>query len=220
MQPRLDPPIHFSPHDDEDAAQLFQRYLDYVLTYNEPRYHPTSVNVLQVLRASAQSIEAEALALGVAIESVLNREYAWCGQPSDAEQREVDELLQLVAESGLSDQIKARALGALGRFKSASAEGRLRLLEQQGHLRTEWVDAWRRIRHATAHGREIETPFEETIRLCNRAYMLFTRLIFSRIGFTGRCEERRMGEWRIVPFKPFWSPPETNQPSLASETGQ
>jgi hypothetical protein len=207
VKSNLDPPIHFSTHDDEDAAELFKRYLDYVLAYGEARYHPTSVNVLQVLRASAQSIEAEALGLGVAIESVLNREYAWCGEPPASEQQEVDALLRLIADSGLSDRVKERARGALGRMKSSSADGRLRTLEREGHIRSEWVDAWRRIRHATTHGSEMQEPFEETIRLCNQAYTLFARLIFSRIGFTGRCEERRMGEWRTVPFKPFWSPP-------------
>jgi hypothetical protein len=219
VKSNLDPPIHFSTHDDEDAAELFKRYLDYVLAYGEARYHPTSVNVLQVLRASAQSIEAEALALGVAIESILNREYAWCGGPSTSEQQEVDELLQLVADSGLSERIKERARGALGRMKSSSAEGRLRALERDGHLRSEWVDAWRRIRHASAHGSEIEGPFEETVRLCNRAYMLFGRLIFSRIGFTGRCEERRMGEYRTVPFKPFWAPPPATAPKGQTSEG-
>jgi len=116
-------------------------------------------------------------------------------------------LLQLVGKSGLSERIIERARGALGRMKSSSAEGRLRTLEREGHIRSEWVDAWRRIRHATAHGGEIQEPFEEIIRLCDQAYMLFARLIFSRIAFTGRCEERRMGEWRTVPFKPFWAPP-------------
>ncbi|HEY6159497.1 MAG TPA: hypothetical protein VIV88_18780 [Gemmatimonadales bacterium] len=207
---RLRPPVDWAYIPVECVTILFQQYLAYLQVYKEPRFHPTSVNVLQVLRGSAQSIEAEALALGVAIESLLNRDYADCGQPLPQDRAQVDRLESLINQSTLSYQIKNRALGAVSRLKSTSAGTCLRqMLGHTEHVTTELIAAWSKIRNATAHGEDISEPFEEIVSLCNKAYVLFNVLIFNRIGFVGEYKNRALPKWPEVKFAPFWPPPPT-----------
>ena len=184
IKPRLGPPVDWDYIPVEMVTMLFQQYLAYLEPYHEPRYHPTSLNVVQVLRASAQSIEAEALALGVGIESLLNRDYPECGRPSIADRDEIERLEQHIADATLTDQIKKRALGAISRLKTTSAGTCLRqMLGHGGHVTADLIEAWTKIRNATAHGEEIAEPFEEIVNLCDKAYVLFNVLIFNRIGF-------------------------------------
>lgn len=201
------PPVDWDYIPSDDVAMLFQQYLAYIQPYNEPRYHPTSVNVLQVLRASAQTIEAEALALAVAIESLLNREYSECGIPGPELLGEVARLETLISESNLSDNTKARALGAISRLKSANPGSCLRQMTNvSSHVTMDLVAAWDKIRKPSAHGREIEAPFEELFTLCDKAYLLFCLLIFNRIGYSGEYKNRTLKGWPCTVFAPFWPP--------------
>lgn len=207
IKPRLPAPVDWDYIPVETVTMLFQQYLTYLEPYHEPRYHPMSVNVLQVLRASAQSLEAEALALGVGIESLLNRDYPDCGRPSTADRDEIERLEQLIADATLTGQIKKRALGAISRLKSTSAGTCLRrMLDQGGHVTTDLIEAWTKIRNATAHGDEISEPFEGIMRLCDKAYVLFCVLIFNRIGYVGEYKNRAAQGWPEVKFSPFWPP--------------
>lgn len=205
--PPVRPPVDWVCCSVESVTELFQRYLAYICEYAEPRYHPTSVNTLQVLRASAQAVEAEALALGVAIESVIHRDYGSSGEPPPGDKAEVDELLRLVADAPVSEHMKHRASRALERIKEANAEGSLRHRERDGHVSGQLIDAWRRVRHPPAHGKEIPGPLDETVHLCDKAHLLFNLLIFSRIGYTGEYMNRTMPKWQVVFSKPFWEPP-------------
>jgi hypothetical protein len=210
IKPRLGPPVDWDYIPVEMVTMLFQQYLAYLEPYHEPRYHPTSLNVVQVLRASAQSIEAEALALGVGIESLLNRDYPECGRPSIADRDEIERLEQFIADATLTDQIKKRALGAISRLKSTSAGTCLRQMLGHGdHVTTDLIEAWTKIRNATAHGDEISEPFEGIMRLCDKAYILFCVLIFNRIKYTGEYKNRALPKWPEVKFTSFWPPTST-----------
>ena len=201
------PPVDWDYIPSDDVAMLFQRYLAYIQPYSEPRYHPTSVNVLQVLRASAQTVEAEALALAVAIESLLNREYPDCGVPEPELLAEVARLETLISQSNLTDSTKTRALGAVSRLKSANPGSCLRQITKvSSHVTMDLVAAWDKIRKPSAHGREIEVPFEELVNLCDKAYLLFCLLIFNRIGYTGEYKNRTLKGWPEAVFAPFWPP--------------
>ncbi len=165
------------------------------------------VTMFQVLRASAQSIEAEALALGVGIESLLNRDYPECGRPSIADRDEIERLEQLIADATLTDQIKKRALGAISRLKSTNPGTCLRqMLGHTTHVTVDLVNAWTKVRNLTAHGEDIAEPFEEIVNLCDKAYILFNVLIFNRIKYTGEYKNRALPKWPEVRFTPFWPP--------------
>jgi hypothetical protein len=207
VKSKLPPPVDWDYIPVECVTMLFQHYLAYIQQYSEPRYHPTSVNVLQVLRASTLSIEAEALALSVAIESLLNRDYADCGKPTADDCTQVELLEQLINDSTLLDHIKRRALGAVSRLKSTNAGSCLRqMVAHTDHLSTDLIAAWEKIRNATAHGREIEGPYEEILRLCDKAYVLFAILIFNRIGYTGEYKNAGVTGRPCLVFAPFWPP--------------
>ncbi len=199
------PPVDWDYIPSDDVAMLFQQYLAYIQGYTEPRYHPTSVNVLQVLRASAQTIESKALALAVAIESLLNREYTDCGVPEPKLLEEMARLETLISQSDLSDNTKTRALGAVSRLKSANPGSCLRQMTKvSSQLTMDLVGAWEQIRKPSAHGREVEVPFEELVSLCDKAYLLFCLLIFNRIGYSGEYKNRTLKGRPETVFAPFW----------------
>ena len=205
FKPDLRPPVDWDYIPVEYVTGLFQQYLAYLQPYGEPRYHPTSVNVLQVLRSSALSIEAEALALGVAIESVLNREYTDCGSASPEVLSQVELLEDLITGSVLTDQIKKRAVGAVRRLTATNPGTCLRQMHDVSeHISDDLIAVWETIRHATAHGREIDKPFEETVKLCDKAHTLFNLLIFNRIKYVGEYKNRTLPGSPEMKFAPFW----------------
>lgn len=206
FKPRLLPPVDWYWHPIEFQTEAFQRYLEYITDYDRPRYHPTSVNVLDILTASIQSIEAQALALGVAVESLIRREYGYLGDPSPDEESQVNDLLALIEASGTKAEMKKRARGAINKLKSVNLEGCLRELQRDGHVSEDLIDAWRKVRHPGAHGDDAERPLEELVALCDKTHVLFNLLIFSRIGYTGEYTDRSSRGWPTKLSKPFWKP--------------
>src|SRR5262249_42590215 len=69
---------------------LFTKYLAFVLPHGKETVHPCTFHLPSVMKASGISIEAEALALGVAVEGLTKCLFPDLGQPSDALKKAVD----------------------------------------------------------------------------------------------------------------------------------
>ena len=167
------------------TADVFSCYLNHILPFDRPRYHPLSVAYGQVLLASTLNVEAEALALGPAVEMVLKHAFADLMQEPAPVCRDIDVALKTVEAALAGSKLLKRIAGAISRLRTRSVESALRRLEENGMIQEGHVTSWRVVRHSTAHGAEIGSTFRELIEHCDRAYQLLVILLLATIGYGG-----------------------------------
>lgn len=199
--PRLRPPVEFwQPGLFKAATELFVKYLDYITPYKDPRYHPTSVNLLRVLRGSASSIQTEALELAVAIEDLAAREFEELGKPTKEEVAELERTIRHLESAGISEGMNNRIKGALGRMKGPNARTALRTLAEGKVVTQQQLQAWEQVRPRSAHAHELNVPPGDLIQLCDKMYMMFLRMLFRAIGYSGPYTDRSMPGWPTLTF--------------------
>lgn len=167
-RPRVQPPLQtFHELAAVHLGRLLLLYLDYLREYEKPRYHPMSVNVAAVLAASASTIEAEALVSSVAVESIVNRDFADYGKPNPETLAAADKALSLIQECEWegSEKIRPRVEGLFGLITGTNARNALAKLTADHVIMASRADAWNRLRQIAAHGYEFPEPLE-AYRLC------------------------------------------------------
>jgi hypothetical protein len=81
---KLLPPVGRGPIDmTGEVWRLFDKYLTFICSYPEDRFHPCSRHVFSALEASAGTINAQALALGVAVEGIVKKLFPKAGSLPD-----------------------------------------------------------------------------------------------------------------------------------------
>lgn len=85
------PPIGFRSHLSGDHVwKLFAKYLEYVIDYAGPAWHPLSHNVYSAVVGDTSLLDAGLLALSVAIEAVLKTGFPHLAIPEPSELEEID----------------------------------------------------------------------------------------------------------------------------------
>jgi hypothetical protein len=200
--PRLRPPLEFRLDSDaaEPCGRMLLRYLEYVEPYLEPRFHPMSVNVRQTLLASATNIETEALALGIAVESLIRREYKQYGKPGVAFISVLGAAMEFWDKwTGPSD-VKERIRRAIENMRGTNPREAMNKLVDLGILSPEHRSSWNKLRHTTAHGLDFEADFRQVVNWCDSTHAALLRLIFVRIGYTGPYTDRSATGWPTIMY--------------------
>jgi hypothetical protein len=166
----------------ERAAAVFCAYLRHIERFDEPRYHPLSVTFGQILLASSVNIEAEALALGPAVEAIVKRSFPQLMEEGTDVVTAVEELVAAVESMQLREGLKPRATQALRRLKTKSVQAALQCLVDDKTITAEHLAAWRAIRHATAHGEDPSGGVEVVVKHCDVVYELLVLLVLRTIG--------------------------------------
>lgn len=166
-------------------ADIFCKYLQYVSKYREQRFHPLSVLIRKELRARGGTIEERALALSVAIEGVLHHGFQDMGKPEAAVVKAVCELEALLEDHLKLSVLKERVEGFLGAVTRPSPRTALRTLRASDVVTEEQVNAWERLRHVAAHGKEYELPFRQLYEMSQHLLVLLNVLVFELIGYDG-----------------------------------
>lgn len=193
---RLDPPISRGNHGwFEDGWPLFSRYLEYVLNNAQ---HPSywshcSYHLHNACEASANSIDAWAVGISVAVEGIANRVIP---PKNEAESSKLADLrrwlLDLVCENEEYKPHFRRLDGLLGSLKSLRVQDRLMPLAQSGHITEEYLKAWTRLRNRHVHPRDIDLKEMQTgdvqrlFDLINKVTVLMYQVVFYLIGYNGR----------------------------------
>jgi hypothetical protein len=181
-------------------GEMFSRYVDYVLPGLDDTYHPTSVNILSVLRASAITIESLALALAIAIESVVRREFADLGRPIPDALGVFDSAIEYVSNWPGDASMKGRITQAISTWKGPSAREALKHLADQGVISHQQLRAWNAVRHPMVHGQVTNRPVEELLLPCDLQHMALLRLLFKVLGYDGPYTDRSIDGWPQVQF--------------------
>jgi hypothetical protein len=170
------------------------------LPYSENRYHPVSVALYRNLRASALSLDAEALWLPVSIETVVGQCFPELGRPLKAFINNLEGAIEHVEKWTGEPKLRQRIVNNLNQWRGQNTRGALNQLVEKGVVLESQLAAWNRIRHRMAHGRQISDLLEELSGLCDLTYMALLRLLFETIGYSGPYTDRPTPGWPQVEY--------------------
>lgn len=195
------PPIAASLADGEESrSELFRRYVVYVNQYDQPRYHPLSVIVKWIIRASSTSVEDHARAVTVSLETLIQKHCAPYGAEPATVIEEIAKIEEAVRALPMSRAVGRRVRQALRRMKSASSRTALRGLVGCGLLTTVHREAWEQTRHVVAHGVELDDSVEDVMVRCDQVGQAVTMMILALIGYEGYYTDYASTGWPVRKF--------------------
>jgi hypothetical protein len=187
--------------------QLFQRFYEFVSRNQESQTHPLARQINGVALSHESTIEGQALAVAVAVESVLGELYAQASGSADAQLISgLDELLRYVHEwkgdlqTEADKRIIARAAGAIGQIKRLRPDDRLRELVATGAIGETERKAWKELRNVVAHGNWAKYELQGLLDLTHRVFVLFNQLIFHQIGYVGMYSDYGEHGWPTAQY--------------------
>jgi hypothetical protein len=201
LRARLRPP--FEPGHGQPAihlGEMFSRYLEHILPYTEHRYHPLSVAIYRNLRASALSLDSEALWIPVSIETVVEQCFQHLGYPEQALLNNLDEAIKYVEKWKGEPAIKQRIINAIKLWRGQNTRQALNQLVKKDVISEQQLAAWNRIRHRMAHGQQLTDLLDELSGLCDLTYMALLRLLFEVIGYSGPYTDRSAVGWPTIEY--------------------
>jgi hypothetical protein len=191
---RLDPPIGAPSHSHiEDSWRLFSNYLTYVIK-NSRRFdwHVCSYHLHNACEASANSLDAWAVGLSVAVEGIASLIQV---EKSNDELEELAKLQEYVLKHiNLHEsygKYSSRLKGLLNMMMNVRVQDRLRRLEEQGYVGEGAIDAWSSLRNRHVHPDESELRSMEPEYLqrlfdrINKVTVLMYNVVFALIDYEG-----------------------------------
>jgi hypothetical protein len=191
---RLDPPIAVGHAFLGDSWRLFSLYFDYVIrTTPHPYWNTCSYHLHNACEASANSVDAWAVGLSVALEGIAN---LIPFVPDPTETAELEHLRSdVLAQIATREQHKKhhkRLEGLLGPLTLIRAQDRLRWLAEQRRADPRHVAAWSSLRNRHVHPgerdlRSVEPEkFQRLFDLMNQVTVLMYHAVFHLIGYEGK----------------------------------
>jgi len=192
---RMHPPI--APQDIEYYEffwALFSCYLEYVIKNTpHPYWNDISYHLHNAREASANSVHAWAIALGVAVEGACD--LIKIEQKQD-EQRNLgalrDNILEHVSQDPQFSAYMKRLEGLLGMMMNVRVKDRLEWLATTGNVDKNYIKAWGKLRNTQAHPtqtdlRDISTDnYQILFDLINQSTTLLYQVTFYLIGYKGK----------------------------------
>ena len=186
---RFQPPLILGGYFIEEAKvfrNLFEKYFQHVIDYNQ-RLHPLWTQLNAIHEASCGTfIDAHALTLVVAIESLLLVEFAALGELTQEDRNSIQEALKYIEKWDGKESIKKRIQGAIGGFYKIGADNKIRILVDIGAVTYKQQQAWKKLRNTNVH--EYQTNKlnnDEFLKLIFEVNVLLYHLIFHAIGYEG-----------------------------------
>lgn len=199
----LGPPIRLQPQHAAWIVDMYLKYLKYAVDGPPGRFHPTSAD-LRLIHSSARStIEQAALALPVAIEAFIRREYPVAGSPTAEIANAFQQLRKHVDAWEGDPDVRGRARSFIGQALRPNPRSALIQLSEDGPLLPRHYEAWHGLRNAFVHSLEQQgTSLEHLIARVLLLYQAFIALILHRIGYAGPVTDYTQLTWPLIPF-PF-----------------
>ncbi len=191
------PPIKFNSAPLETAPwKLFAKYLEYVLRHSEPRRHPLSEDVHDVVTGDAGSLDFGLLALSVSVEGALTIGFPNLATPEDGLLEQISAAENLVSLSELESSFKKRLKGSLAAMRAPRAKDKLHALVGLGLIRKELADCWTSIRNSTVHASDIDpAEISDLYRRYQSTLTLFNELVMLIVGYTGEYTDYSALGW-------------------------
>lgn len=176
--------------------RLFERFLAHAMS-KSGGVHSISGQLAAIREASAaRYIDAYALTLAVAVESLLFSDVKVRVQRPTKDQ--VARLSEWIRGWRGSGQLKARALGAVASLGSIRAGDVLRSLKKKAVVTAEQYEAWQKLRNRSTHEYQLMRGDPDQLRkLIPHVQVMFYRLVFHAIGYRGPFTDYSAPEWPV-----------------------
>ena len=174
--------------------RLFERFLAHGLSCGG-REHSVSGQLAAIREASmARYIDAYALTMTAAIESLVFSDVrVRVRRPA---RRQVQSLLRWIKHWTGSEELKWRAVGAIGNLGQTRAGDIIRNLVKKGVITKQQYGAWQKLRNRSTHEYQLLRGNSNQLReLLPLVQVLFYRLVFHVIGYRGSYTDYSSPEW-------------------------
>jgi len=189
LKSKLYPPLRFNlPPENAAAWDLFEKYFSFVLQNGEiGKWHEISCYAVSVIDGAAVTLDAECLALSVAVEAVARVCFPSLGSPSETFAAEIKAVASAVQDMpALSEETRLRLKGTIDSMAQPRAGDRLRAILEQNKEDMLLRSSWTKLRNSTAHGGPTASiSTEDRLRLRDQTLYLFYSVILTRIGYKG-----------------------------------
>jgi hypothetical protein len=187
--------------------KLFHRFMKYISATEDYR-HPIWGQLNAIAEAGGASfIDAKALTLTVAIESLLQSEFPELGQPDQQTQDSIEAITEYIKAWDGDDTMKNRLFGAIGSFKNPSATDKMRKLVDKSAITKHQYESWKKLRNPSAHTYlSTGIPTTEMVQLLQTCEVLFYHLVFHAIDYEGPYVDYSTPGWPIkdYPGRTHW----------------
>jgi hypothetical protein len=226
FHPRLGPPISRGSQAFMNSSwQLFDCYLGYILRETKtPYWNPCSNHVHNALEASANSMDAWAIGLGVAVEGVAGILSYSLPKEQKTKMKELQQFItKHVNENDVHKESGNRIQGLVAGLTSVRAIDKMLWLTQQGGTENAYVDAWRSLRNRGVHPTTGKTDiasldFQRYIDELHKVGVLLYHIVFQLISYSGPFTDygARGFTEKQYPF-PLPAPAKTAQPKIPTD---
>jgi hypothetical protein len=185
---RFQPPLILGGYFMEEAQvflHLFEKYLQHVIDYDQ-QLHPLWAQLNAIHEASYGTfIDAHALTLVVAIESLLLIEFKDVGNLTNEDKDCIREALKYIENWNGKEAIKKRIKGATNGLYQIRADDKMKILIELGAITNKQWEAWKKLRNTHVHEYQMNNLQHDRLRLIFQVNVLFYHLIFHAIGYRG-----------------------------------
>ena len=145
-------------------------------------------------------LETIALLLCVATEGILEDPlFKPLGKPKARILGLIKDLFDLVKKAPVEENLRERALSAMGSMKSNRAVDKMYALAKAGAIEEEDIASWKFLRNPSAHG-SFEVHADKLQELLDHIYRLITliyKLVFLKIGYIGQYSDYSRRGWSL-----------------------
>ncbi|WP_026229892.1 hypothetical protein [Trinickia symbiotica] len=205
LHPHFCPPIkHVSLEYMNRGWALFNAYLGYVVDHTSAtQWNPLAYHLFNAREASANSIDAWAMGVSVALEAVTSL----VSIPEDPEkkakaQQAIESVKQYVDGENALEEVKARLFGLLDGLKHPPGPAdKLNWLAAQGKVEAGYIGKWKKLRNSLVHPKlaDLQKPDESTYQiLLDRIHgvqVLLAQVTFHLIGYSGPYTDYAADGW-------------------------
>ena len=177
----------------QDVWKLFDAYFRHILPHSRPGWHPCAIPLYSACEASANSIEAYALGLAVAVEGMTKALFAKSGRRDPGYKTVIGELCAYVdkwsptCHPELVDELRRRFEGFRSQLLDVRAIDKMYALARDGVIEERYIKAWKGLRDQSAHaGEPGSRSYQELVDRIMTAAVLMYEMVFHAIGYNGR----------------------------------
>lgn len=166
--------------------RLFEKYLQHIINYDQP-LHPLWAQLNAIYEASSgMFIDAHALTLTVAIESIVSSEFSHLGKLTKEEKEGVQKALEHIDVWNDNTGIKDRIKGSINAMRQSRVGDKMKALEKAGAITKTQAKAWQNLRNKSAHSYQAHnSKNSKFVELIFQMNVLFYHLVFYAIGYKG-----------------------------------
>lgn len=188
--------------DSRNLTKDFYRLLDCYLRYslqNQPNgdFSFISQAMHPLYNLGEASLDAIALLICVAIESVVQHEFKEFGQPNPAMLADLQVIQSAIKDLDIAEAAKNRAQGSLGGWKGSRITDKLFDLRDRGKVSDDDITNWKNLRNKAAHGNlhDSNKSYQELLDGVYKASTFLHKLVFLAIGYKGKFTDYSAHGW-------------------------